>query len=381
MLQNPEGHEGAETQPACSSLLRVGLDLTGVISGNTGVAEYGRQHLAQLVRRSDVSVSAFAIGRGGARNPNLHHLRVPLRAIHWGWKWASLPRAEWITGKVDVVHATDMVPPPTRHPLVMTVHDALPLSIPKLYGPRFIRISQAARTAARQAAVVITDCHATADDLANHGYAAREAIVVASPGCREPLGVFEPVLDRPYLLAVGSVTPRKAFDILVEAVARLGSDAPLVVVAGPDGWNAEAVYRQIERRGLVERVRFMGRVDDPLLERLYRNASALCHPSLAEGFGIPCLEAMGLGVPVIAADIPSVREIGEGCIRLVPPGNSVAFSDAVESTLGDPATTANMVAAGRKRAEQFSWKRMTDSIVKAYRSAVQKSAGPGLQRS
>lgn len=375
MSQDLDDDGVAQSQSSCSRPIRVGLDVTGVISGDTGVAEYGRQHLAHLLRRPDVSVSAFTIGRGGGHDPNVRHLRLPLRAVHWSWRWASVPRAEWITGVLDVVHTTDMVPPPTRHPLVITVHDALPLSVPNLYGPRSVRIARAARAAAHRASVVTTHCHATADDLARHGYAAREAIVVASPGRREPLGVFESVLHRPYLLAVGSVTPRKAFDILVEAVARMGSAAPLVVFAGPDGWDAGSVYRQIERHRLGERVRFLGRVDDATLERLYRNASALCHPSLAEGFGIPCLEAMGFGIPVVAADIPPIRELGEGSIRLVPPGDPVAFSEAIESTLGDPLVTAAMVTAGRERAEQFTWEKMTDSIVKAYRSVLQASAG------
>jgi glycosyltransferase involved in cell wall biosynthesis len=197
-----------------------------------------------------------------------------------------------------------------------------------------------------------------------------EHIMVASPGRRQPLGVTEPLTPPPYILAVGSVTPRKAFDVLADALAELGDDAPHAVIAGPDGWRADVIRRRVAELGLEHRMRFLGRVDDVSLERLYRNASLVCHPSLAEGFGIPCLEALGYGIPVVAADIPPVRELGDGCMELVPPGDPSALAEGLRRALSDTALVETRVAAGRKRAAAYTWEAMSDRVVEAYRVAA-----------
>jgi glycosyltransferase involved in cell wall biosynthesis len=197
-----------------------------------------------------------------------------------------------------------------------------------------------------------------------------EHIMVASPGRRQPLGVTEPLTPPPYILAVGSVTPRKAFDVLADALAELGDDAPQAVIAGPDGWRADVIRRRVAELGLEHRMRFLGRVDDVSLERLYRNSSLVCHPSIAEGFGIPCLEALGYGIPVVAADIPPVRELGDGCMELVPPGDPSALAEGLRRVLSDTALAEARIVAGRQRAAAYTWEAMSDRVVEAYRLAA-----------
>lgn len=352
------------------SPLRVGLDVSSLVSGSTGVARYVRMHLAELRRRSDVDVRAFAVGRGPAvPEPGVKRSRVPLRVIHRAWETIRWPRAEHWTGPVDVVHSMDMLPVPTSAPLVITVHDALALTMPGVYGPRYVRIAEAQRQMAKRASMVVTHCEANIDDIERLGYARREQVVVAPPGPREFTGDAEPVVEGPYVFGVGLLTPRKGFEYLIEAGSRLGSACPPILIAGPDSWESEKVRSAVERFDMADRVQFLGYVDDRTLERLIRNATVFCHPSVAEGFGIPCLEAMALGAPVLAADIPTINEIAAGTVELVPPADPVALAEALERLLNDPERRAELSAQGLARAADFTWEKMTDRIVGAYRLA------------
>jgi glycosyltransferase involved in cell wall biosynthesis len=141
-----------------------------------------------------------------------------------------------------------------------------------------------------------------------------------------------------------------------------------LVIVGPDGWQADQVRRDIATSAVVTHL--LGRVDEATLHTLYRHATLLCHPSIAEGFGMPCLEAMAHGVPVVAADIPSVREMGAGAIRLVPAADPQALAEALALVLGDGDIRAQMTDAGRDRAAQYTWARTVERTVEAYRMAL-----------
>lgn len=356
--------------------LRVGLDVSAVASGSTGVARYARMLLHELGARDDVTVRAFALGRGERpADLELAGGRLPLRVVRTGWRIAQRPRAEHWTGPIDVFHSTDMVPAPSRAPLVLTVHDALALTMPGVYGPRYVRIAEAQRRMASQATVIVTHAEANIDELVRMGYAPRERFVVAAPGPREFTGASEPVVEGPYLLGIGLLTPRKGFQTLIEAGSRLGSACPPILIVGPDSWETDVVRAAAERFGMTDRVQFLGFVDDSTVERLIRNATIFCHPSVAEGFGMPCLEAMALGAPVLAADIPTVREIADGTVELVPPNDPAALAAALETLLADPARRADLAARGLARAADFTWAGMADRIVDAYRTACLSSTG------
>jgi glycosyltransferase involved in cell wall biosynthesis len=359
----------ASADPAHSPL-RVAIDATPLVNGDTGVARYAAQHLAELAKRADVEAVPFAIGRGTDAGPGVRRFRTPLRVMHRSWQLARWPTAETLVGPADVVHSIDMVPPPTSRPLVMSVHDTLPLEIPHLYSQRAIRHAKAGLAQATRAQVVLALCDASADRIAEVAGVDRQRIVVASPGRRPELGAHEPLLQPPYLLAVGSVTPRKGFQVLIEALAVLGADWPPLIVAGSDGWRADEVRRRASDLGVDARVRFLGHVSDADLERLFRHASALVHPSVAEGFGIPCLEALGYSTPVVAADIPPVRELGADCIELVEPGDVDALAAGITRVLTDTEHAKAMVARGRERAAAYTWARMSQVIVEAYQRAV-----------
>lgn len=351
--------------------LRVGLDVTALVAGDTGVARYARMHFENLRANHGIEARAFAIGRGSATPRCVRRVRVPLRVVQAAWRHVALPRAEWLVGDVDVVHSIDIVPPATRCPLVMTVHDVLPLVLPEEYAPRQRAMIERQLERACDAALVVTTCHATAAEILERTRVRPDRILVAPLGHRPPSAVApaRPVRE-PYLLAVGSLTPRKGFHHLVEAIRRLGPEAPLALIAGPTGWRGDEIRRSISDSGMTGRVRLLGRVDDAQLEALYRHAVLLCHPSEAEGFGIPVLEAMGYGVPVIAADIPPVREVGGDAVVLVPPADPAALAEAMSLLLGDAERRDRLARKGRARAAPLTWDAMSKLIVDGYNLAA-----------
>jgi glycosyltransferase involved in cell wall biosynthesis len=353
--------------------MRVGLDMSPALSSNSGVGRYAVELYRGLQPLPDIDVKAFAVGHRRSTLP-MRRIPVPLRAMAPWWRIAKWPRAETIVGGADIVHSVDLVLAPTRKPLVMTIHDVLPITHPQFFPERQIAHVRRRVEAARHADVVISTCSATADETARVVGIARDRVVVATPGWRHgdvPAEAPPPPPVAPgYVLAVGTVTPRKGFDTLAAGAALLGPSCPPVVIAGPDLWHADEVRARVAAADTYRRVSFLGRVDDSTLESLYAHATVVVHASVAEGVGIPVLEAMGLGAPVIAADIPSVREVAGGHAALVPPGDAVALGDALGALLADSDRRRAMSEAGRARAREFTWAGMAERIASAYRQMM-----------
>ncbi|MDQ3450612.1 MAG: glycosyltransferase family 4 protein, partial [Actinomycetota bacterium] len=162
---------------------------------------------------------------------------------------------------------------------------------------------------------------------------------------------------RGFLLTVATVEPRKGLDLLIEALGRGGGAGLPLAVVGPAGWGDVNAQALAMRAGLpAERLRLIGRVADPELAALYSAATAVVAPSRAEGFGLPLLEAMTLGVPVVATRIPALVEVAGGAARLVEP-DADDLRAGIDAVVGDPALRAAMVRAGLVRAADFDWDR------------------------
>jgi alpha-1,3-rhamnosyl/mannosyltransferase len=162
------------------------------------------------------------------------------------------------------------------------------------------------------------------------------------------------------VLWVGSLEPRKNVGTLVAAFARLVASTAVphrLVLAGPSGWLVEGLIPERERRRLGERIRVVGRVSDADLRALYGGADVFALPSRHEGFGLPALEAMVQGTPVLGADIPALREVTGGAARLVPADEVGAWHLALEALLGDDTGRTALAEAGRRWATRFSWER------------------------
>jgi glycosyltransferase involved in cell wall biosynthesis len=348
----------------------VGLDVTPSIVAMSGLRHYCDETWRQLRAREDVDVHAFGAGRGQALAHPARRVPVPLRVLQAMWRTARWPTTEALVGKVDLVHSLDLLAPPTRAPLVVTVMDVIWRAHPDLVAPVNRRMQEAHLESARRADIVVTGAAATASEIAEAGRIAPDRIVVTPYGRHpvDPAGGQE--VDGPFILSVSTIEPRKGFEVLARAMALL-PDGPQVLVAGPDGWRAGEVKQQIAQVDRGHRFRYLGDVRDPArLAALYRDATVVCQPSLAEGFGFPVLEAMGVGAAVVASDIPQHREIGGDAVVLAAPGDPEALADAIGGVLDDSQRAASMREAARRRAAPWSWERTTDALVAAYRRAI-----------
>jgi glycosyltransferase involved in cell wall biosynthesis len=175
----------------------------------------------------------------------------------------------------------------------------------------------------------------------------------------------------PFVLTVGTMQPRKNHRRLVAAMARLHADAP-VVIAGGTGWGYDDVRREVERLGVAERVVFAGFVDDGDLPDLYRAAAVFAYPALYEGFGLPVLEAMACGTPVVTSNVSSLPEVaGQDAALLVDPLDVDALAGALDRLLADGDLRARRRARGLARAAAFTWERAARETWAVYESLLQ----------
>jgi glycosyltransferase involved in cell wall biosynthesis len=313
-------------------------------------------------------------------------LSLPRPLLYDAWHLLRRPRLEPSRRlrDVDVVHAPSVaVPPKSRAPLVVTAHDAAPLVFPEAYPRRGRRFhEQGLAAAAERADLVITVSHAAAEELASHTAIPSERVRVVPNGVDLELAGDDEVSatrhelgldDAPYVFWIGSLEPRKNVGLLVDAFARWAASTDLphrLVLAGPAGWLEDEAAVLAPARPLGDRVRTVGRVGDPALRALYRGADLFAFPSRHEGFGIPVLEAMAQGTPVLAADIPALREVAGDAARLLSPDDPDAWVDALDELLHDAAERARLGAAGRERAQQYSWTRCAEATRAVYRDAL-----------
>jgi glycosyltransferase involved in cell wall biosynthesis len=350
--------------------MRVAIDVTPTVSGVTGIARYTHA-IVNGLRAAGVDVAMFSVGGGpGTPPPGTRHVKVPLRVVQLAWRAGLPPRAEQLTGPVDVVHSVDLILPPTRRPLVATVHDAAAIEEPALHPPRAVQQTANRIASLRRATVVIANSHATADAIRRFNPDVPEIVVVPLAAQQLPEPAGRPVVDGPYLLCVGEVAVRKDHVTLVRAFAQTDVDGARLVIAGPPGSGSAALHAELERYGLGDRVVVTGLVDDATLAELYAGARAFCLPSRQEGFGIPLVEAMQRGVPIVASDLPAVREVAGDAGVLVPAGDVTAFARAMESVCADDSLHARLAAAGRARAGRFSVSAMIEGTLAAYERAL-----------
>jgi glycosyltransferase involved in cell wall biosynthesis len=350
---------------------RAAFDVTPVISGRTGIARYVTE-LGLALERAGVDLRRFAVGRRTYElPPGSRHIRVPTRIVERWWRTVPWPPIERLLGGADVVHATGLLLPPTRKPLVVTVHDVAAVRHPELHPARHVEQQRAQLERLGRAAAIVSVSQTTADDLAHLGVSPDRVVVaplgvtpLPRPAAQPPAGVPE----SGYLLTVGETSPRKGYPLLLRALS-LVPDLPLVI-AGPPAGDEERLHALAGELGLTSRVHRVGAVTDAGLARLYSGALALGFPSFAEGFGLPVLEAMASGVPVLAREIPAARELAGDAAVLIDGEQPDAWAAAIERVRSDGEQRARLAAAGRERAAAYTWDRTAQGTLAAYRLAL-----------
>jgi glycosyltransferase involved in cell wall biosynthesis len=309
------------------------------------------------------------------------HLERGIRSLYPLWNWTGRPALPAPLDRMDVIHAPSPVAIPPTHGgqrLVVTVHDLAFRLYPRAYPPSWRLLHRAGfRRAVRKAAAMIAVSRSTASDIARLGGIDETSIHVVPLAGSLPVGDADPspVIDRfriprPYLLFVGTMEPRKNLVRLIRAYRRAALQVPhALVLAGPLGWRSEPVRRELTVRG-HGRIVVTGRVSEADLDALYRGADAFAYPSLYEGFGLPVLDAMARGVPVLTSNTSALPElVGDAAVQ-VTPGSTAALATALEGLLSDAGERSRLSAAGRARAGSYSWERTARATLEVYRQAL-----------
>ncbi|MGH9006985.1 MAG: glycosyltransferase [Acidimicrobiales bacterium] len=375
------------------STLRVSLDATAIPARAAGAGQYALAVASALDARDDLSLSIVTrrgdVERWARRAPSARVVAVAPRPrpLRLAWEQIGLPRRLRHLG-VEVHHGLHYtMPERTQLPVVVTVHDLTYFDHPEWHEPAKVRVfRRAIRVAARRAAAVVCVSEPTAERfrelcdptspivVAPHGIdASRFTMAEPSPGAdaRALIGLGIDG-DRPIVVFVGTLEPRKGVGLLIDAFDRVAGHHPdaVLVLAGQPGWGDQRTA--LDTSAHRDRIVVTGYVPDDAVPALLRRAAAVAYPSLDEGFGLPALEALACGAPLVTtAGTPMAALAGDAAL-LVPAGDADALAGALDQLLaGDPGAAVRR-PAGLARVAGLTWERSAACHVEAYRIAADR---------
>jgi alpha-1,3-rhamnosyl/mannosyltransferase len=385
--------------------LRVGLNAAALAAPRTGIGNYVVHLQAALATSGDVELLSFTGGQwhagvsaapqSFARNAVIHRLRSlakPLLPLLRRLRHAQQQRV-FARGAarraIDVYHEPNYVPFVADVPTVITVHDLSWLRHPETHPPDRVRwLMRAMPAAIERASAIIVDSDFTRGEMqaafprsadrlhtvhlgVDGSFHPREAKDTATALARLGLAHGE------YVLTVGTLEPRKNVEHVLDAYVRLPArlrDRYALAVAGAPGWRAHRLTRQLRALAASGHVRFLAGVAQDDLPTLYAGAAAFVFPSLYEGFGLPPLEALASGVPVLVSQRTALPEVVGDAAVMLDPQRSDLTAQRIEALLDDPALAATLRERGMKRAAQFTWASCAQKTIAVYRAALQAAS-------
>jgi glycosyltransferase involved in cell wall biosynthesis len=360
--------------------VKVGFDATPLLGPMTGIGTY-TQRLVHALRRVAPEVSLVATSFSSRGTETLRTQlpsgvviagrRLPARVLRQLWKRTDWPAVELFTGPVDLFHGTNFVTPPTRHARsVVTVHDLAYLHLPETVDTASLAYRDLVPAAISRGATVCAVSRTMATAISEAYRIPTERVVVTPLGVDESWYAAFPLpasaglaLPSDYVVAVGTLEPRKNLRVLLDAyrlASMRGTDLPPLVLVGAEGWGAALDTSGVSGERLVR----TGHLSLPVLQQVVAGAALLAFPSRYEGFGLPPLEALATGTPVVAADLAVTREVLGDQARFADPDSREAMLEGLVRSLADPVGTQD---SRRNHARRFTWERCAEATVRAYR--------------
>jgi len=366
--------------------MRIGFDGTPLLGAKTGVGWYTHELIDAVAKLSPKDeIVVFPISWRTARylkldpphRPNVAVERklAPARPLWAMWDRMAWPPVEWLVD-CDVFHATNFIAPPSRKvPVVVTVHDIGFVHHPEDVTPDVRRMARLLPDILRRSAAIITVSDFTRSELVSWLPEVADKVHVIHNGSHaRQAPAATPATDQtpPYALMLGTLEPRKNLPLALDALRILrqrGVDLRLVLAGGRS--SLLDVPALLRKRGLGEpEVTRTGYVDDARISALLAGARVLVFPSLYEGFGMPLLEGMEAGVPVVAVRAGASPETVGDAGLLVDPGDAEGFADAMEQAAFDEGVRDRLIPAGREQATNFTWKRAAEATLELYRQVA-----------
>lgn len=376
--------------------MRIAIDYTAAVNQRAGIGRFVRNLIGSLITldTSDQFVLVHAAADDGvaggavpeASNVVTRELRLPERWLTILWHRLRVPLPiDWVTGPVDIFHAPDFVLPPVRRGRrVLTVHDLAFLLYPECADTRLREyLMSVVPRSVRAADFVVTDSANTQNDVICMLGADPERTAVVPGGVEPRFRRASPDmvadlrvrlgLDGPFILSIGMIEPRKNWQGLIRAYSQARARYSLphrLVLAGPRGWLWESIFEERDRSAFRNDIVFLGFVPDADLPALYTAADLFAFPSFYEGFGLPPLEAMACGTPVVVSDAASLPEVVGDAGLTVSADDIDALAEALTRVLLDPTLHASLRAAGLARAGTFTWPAAAERLLEVYRQVA-----------
>jgi glycosyltransferase involved in cell wall biosynthesis len=371
--------------------MRFGLDGIPLAETKTGIGHYTfelAQALAAFAPADEFEIVSPFSEASAPDQPLPSNLRFVSVAAN-GWKrrlwWSiTLPRYCADAG-VSLFHGTNFeLPYWSRCPTVLTIHDLSLMLFPHTHEKRLVRRARLKLPrVARKADAIVTPSETVKGEVCEHlGIAPAKVFAIPEAARRsfypasqaESAAVLERLrVEDDFVLFVGTIEPRKNVLNLVRAFAELVRDNSLrlqLVIAGKPGWLSHDLDDYLAGSAIRERVVFTGHVSDDELRALYSSCRVFVYPSLYEGFGLPLLEAMACGAPVVTSNVPSIVETVGNAARPVSPHDVHDIAQGVKSLIENDAEREHWAAAGKRHAEKFSWERTASATLDVYRKVL-----------
>jgi len=379
--------------------MRIAIDYSAAVNQRAGIGRLVRNQvlaLAEVDHDNDYRLVYARPNRGStpqfpkARNFSRKEVGLGERWLTILWHRAKLPvPADWLSGPVDLYHCPDFVLPPLRRARgILTVHDLAFLMRPDCADHRLrAYLEEVVPRSVRRADFIIADSENTRNDLVVLLGVKPSSVAVVPGGvedrftrvedaaeldqARRRLGVGE----APFVLSIGVIEPRKNLNRLMDAfrVLKERGNVPAnlkLVLAGGKGWLYDAIFEHHAASPVRDDILLPGFVSDDMLPAIYSTAEALAFPSLYEGFGLPILEAMACGTPVVASRASCLPEVADGASLLVDPNNVDGLASALELALMDNDVRSRLMRQGVERAANYTWRRAAEQLLSVYRKVA-----------